>query len=51
MWASISFSHRHTVEANGLILHYVISLCIDFASGKVSVGSYMTDESSDFQFA
>lgn len=35
----ISFSHRHTVEENGLILHYVMSLCIDFASGKFSVVS------------
>ena len=37
--AGISFSHRRTVGANGLILHYVMSLCIDFASGIFSVVS------------
>lgn len=40
------------MEANGLILHYVMSLRIDFASGKFSVVSLIRMMKAPiFQFA
>lgn len=51
-WAGISFSHRHTVEENGLIFHYVFIFVYWFCLGKIQCSfSRMNDESSAFQLS